>query len=702
MTAAATFDPKIRIADPLAASWLAEVTLRLRREVLWLWHERDSSTGAGKLFAPPLGDPALESLDLTRFAQEKQRLLGSDVTALHLTRQIEVLRRARPESNGPWARMVQRLGLDEAAQLVLAMGVMVCADAACGSIFATCQNDATKTLPTLALAQRLLSDPTALLPLDVGHPLFRFAVLTFHGDDTVVSWQRPFDANLLIVETILRNEGRLPSELQVLSDGAIEVLPTSDVHTAARLFADAPIAPQFVPLLGDGGADAGGWCQQLSRLTGRYIVELPCAVPPQGPRLRALAAWAWLHGVDILLSGLSAPSVDGHRDPLSWPAAPVRWFVAVNELQATRQLPQHLLGPSMQLPSTTFAVRLMRFQRALGPHADSLAPLVKELARRYRFSAATMNAVGAAARAWPGPLDGENLSFLCRSHGRTDLGNLAQTVNPRFTLDELVLPDAETQQIQEIVRAMRALTRVHHEWGTAQAWGEAGLSVLFCGPPGTGKTMAAEAIASELQLPMFRIDLSQVVNKYIGETEKNLRRVFDAAEESDCLMFFDEADALFGKRTSVKDAHDRFANIEVSYLLERMERFKGLAILATNRRKDLDEAFLRRLRYLVEFPLPNVSERERLWRAVFPPAVDTSALDFGALARLFPLAGGHIRSIAFNACLQAASGGRPALDMPRILQALKRELDKLNRPNSPESFAEFRPAVETLFAGAAS
>ena len=156
--------------------------------------------------------------------------------------------------------------------------------------------------------------------------------------------------------------------------------------------------------------------------------------------------------------------------------------------------------------------------------------------------------------------------------------------------------------------------------------------------------MAAEAIAAELALPLYRIDLSQVVNKYIGETEKNLRRLFDAADAADVILFFDEADALFGKRTEVKDAHDRYANLEVSYLLERMERFKGLAILATNRKKDLDEAFLRRLRFVVEFPLPGVAERLRIWRSVIPPGVDASALDFEFLAQRFPLAGGHIRA----------------------------------------------------------
>lgn len=254
----------------------------------------------------------------------------------------------------------------------------------------------------------------------------------------------------------------------------------------------------------------------------------------------------------------------------------------------------------------------------------------------------------------------------------------------------------QAAQIDELVAAMHNLTRVHYDWGTARAWSEGGLSALFAGPPGTGKTMAAEAIAADLDLPLYRIDLSQVVNKYIGETEKNLRRLFDVADSADLILFFDEADALFGKRTEVKDAHDRYANLEISYLLERMERFKGLAILATNRRKDLDEAFLRRLRFLVEFPMPGAEERLRIWRGAIPAGVDASALDFDFLAQRFALAGGHIRSVVFNACLQSATEGAPRrLDMPVVVRALQREYDKLDRASSLDQFGPYAALAAT-------
>jgi SpoVK/Ycf46/Vps4 family AAA+-type ATPase len=268
-----------------------------------------------------------------------------------------------------------------------------------------------------------------------------------------------------------------------------------------------------------------------------------------------------------------------------------------------------------------------------------------------------------------------------------DLGDLAQPVTPRFTLGELMLPPRQEAQIMELVNASRVLGTVHHDWGTARAWNESGLSALFAGPPGTGKTMAAEAIATAINMPIFRIDLSQVVNKYIGETEKNLRRLFDAADAADVILFFDEADALFGKRTEVKDAHDRYANLEISYLLERMERFKGMAILASNRKKDLDEAFMRRLRYVVHFPLPGPEERLRIWRSVLPEGADCSELDLDFLAERIPLSGGHIRSAVFNACLQSAAQSETArLEMPSVVCAVKDEFDKLGRAVSLDQF----------------
>ena len=359
----------------------------------------------------------------------------------------------------------------------------------------------------------------------------------------------------------------------------------------------------------------------------------------------------------------------------------------------------------MHAPTFSYAERVAYWKRVLGAKAHGLDAVIGEVSRRFRYEKETIDSVSEGLKRLPRRITEEEFYAECRAELDIDIGELASHVTPRFQREELVLPHKQDLQFAEHVRAMRALTKVHYGWGTARVWNESGISVLFAGPPGTGKTMAAEILAIKLGLPMYRIDLSQVVNKYIGETEKNLKRLFDAADVSDVILFFDEADALFGKRSEVKDSHDRYANLEISYLLERMERFKGLAILATNRKKDLDEAFLRRLRYVIDFPLPGDEERARIWRQMIPEGVDSSELDFDFLARRFQLAGGHIRSVIFNACLQSADGHAASgvegasgarLSMREVIVALKREYDKLNRAAGLEQFGPYASFVQEL------
>jgi hypothetical protein len=272
-----------------------------------------------------------------------------------------------------------------------------------------------------------------------------------------------------------------------------------------------------------------------------------------------------------------------------------------------------------------------------------------------------------------------------RAQSRHRLEALAQRLEVRADWEDLMLPDSLREQLREIELHLRHRALVHHTWGFSPAgWRGTGTSVLFSGPSGTGKTMAAEVLAKRLALDLYRIDLSGVVSKYIGETEKNLRRVFDAAESGGAVLLFDEADALFGKRGEVKDSHDRYANLEVSYLLQRMESFHGLAILTTNRRSALDQAFLRRLRFIVDFPMPGPRQRRELWRRVFPPGLPTEGLDPARLA-LLEVSGAVIRGIALHAAFLAAEEGRegkaPATVRPRhVLAAARRELEKLQLP----------------------
>ncbi len=268
---------------------------------------------------------------------------------------------------------------------------------------------------------------------------------------------------------------------------------------------------------------------------------------------------------------------------------------------------------------------------------------------------------------------------FCRTQARPQLDDLAQRIEAAATWDDLILPERQLDVLWEIAVHLRQRGRVYGQWGFASKGKRGqGVTALFAGPSGTGKTMAAEVLARELRLDLYRIDLSAVVSKYIGETEKNLRRVFDAAEMGGAILLFDEADALFGKRSEVKDSHDRHANIEVSYLLQRMEAYRGLAILTTNLKDALDGAFLRRLRFVIEFPFPTAAERASIWRTVFPAATPTQGLDVDKLARL-NLAGGNIRNIALNAAFLAADAGE-AVQMRHLLRAAQREFAKLEQP----------------------
>jgi hypothetical protein len=312
--------------------------------------------------------------------------------------------------------------------------------------------------------------------------------------------------------------------------------------------------------------------------------------------------------------------------------------------------------------------------------------LPSRLSSQFNLGIADIEAVCRAALAEPdgGGLD-RRLWAGCLERTRPRLDQLALRLDARATWDDIVLPSAEVVLLRQIAAQVRKRSRVYDDWGFRERMNRGlGISVLFAGESGTGKTMAAEVIANEVELDLYRIDLSAVVSKYIGETEKNLRRMFDAAEDGGAILFFDEADALFGKRSEVKDSHDRYANIEVNYLLQRMEAYSGLAILATNMKGALDQAFMRRLRFIVNFPIPGVPERNRIWRKVFPEKVEVQPLDYDRLAR-FNLSGGSISNVALSAAFLAADQGSP-VTMSIVLDAARSEFKKLDRPINEADF----------------
>jgi hypothetical protein len=325
-----------------------------------------------------------------------------------------------------------------------------------------------------------------------------------------------------------------------------------------------------------------------------------------------------------------------------------------------------------ELPGSSVDSRLQAWQDALGSQAAAMNGQIAAIAEQFQLSPIAIRRLARGSAA-PGAL-----WQACRLEARRGLEQLAARVESRAGWGDLVLPEAAMDTLRTIAAQVRQRTRVYREWGFAER-GERGLgiSVMFAGGSGTGKTMAAEVLANELGVDLYRIDLSVVQSKWIGEAQKMMARCFDAGDASGAILLFDEADALFGKRSEVKDSHDRYANLEVSYLLQRLETYRGLAILTTNLKQGIDSAFQRRLRFIVQFPFPDADARAALWQRAFPQATPTDTLDVGKLARL-SLTGGHIRNVAMNAAFLAADAGS-AVSMHHLRQAVQAEFSKLDQ-----------------------
>jgi SpoVK/Ycf46/Vps4 family AAA+-type ATPase len=352
----------------------------------------------------------------------------------------------------------------------------------------------------------------------------------------------------------------------------------------------------------------------------------------------------------------------------------------------------------IEFPRPGYAERLQLWAMSLDSHTPREADVdLRALANKFRFSGGQIRDAAATARnlaRWRDPehrqMTMADLSVACRLQSNHKLDMLAHKIMPHYTWDDIVLPRDRLQQLREICHYVKYRARVYDDWGFDRklSLGK-GLNVLFAGPSGTGKTMAAEIIAGELGLDLYKIDLSTVFSKYIGETEKNLARIFAEAETSNAILFFDEADALFGKRSEVRDAHDRYANIEVGYLLQKMEEYEGIVILATNLRKNMDDAFVRRMHCTVEFPFPTEQERRRIWAAISPDDTPrTSDLDLDFMARRFEMAGGNIRNIALAAAFLAAADGG-AITMAHLIHATKREYQKMGKVVMEGEFGEY-------------
>ena len=485
------------------------------------------------------------------------------------------------------------------------------------------------------------------------------------------------DAELIAVATV-----RPP--LMMLAGSQLEVAAAlAERFGAASPDAAAPI----LQLLGSDRAVACGLAAAAAGMAGRRACLIdPDSWPASGPD-RARLARLWSR--ETRLTGV-VPVIDAHE--ASGPT----------ELRVLMRLAAAISGPVIVLTAEPLACpwrattridvprlradeQVLSWTEALGSLAPRLEGAVARLVAHFTAAPDVVAAVAAAAKRAASDASGDDARLArlmweeTRIRSRPRLDELAQRVETRAGWNDIVLPGRQLDMLKAIAAQVRQRTQVYESWGFgAGARRGLGINALFAGPSGTGKTLAAEVIGGALDLDVYRIDLSAVVSKWIGETEKNLKRVFDAAEDTSAILLFDEADALFGKRADVKDSHDRYANIEVSYLLQRMETYRGLAILTTNLRSHIDQAFLRRLRFVVEFPFPGEVERQSIWRLSFPHAAPREGMDFDRLAQL-NVAGGSIRNIAFNAAFIAADAAVP-IGMIHVQAAARAEYEKLGKP----------------------
>lgn len=588
--------------------------------------------------------------------------------------------------------LAHRLGLSAFERDVLLLCAAMELDSSIGSLCAAAQADPSRPFPTFALALTLFDAPAwdvlsperplrywRLIEINQpgGQPLTTSAL---RADERIVSYVKGLNylddrlAPLVGSLDVSPGTAALPPSQQTVADTISDRLK--------RLSAGENVP--VIQLLGTDTSSKQLVAAQVAKTLGLLVYRLPLALlPTHAPELETFARlWqreSMLLPLALYLDGVAGDGETpqtGTSASLNRLLSRIGGIVFVDTRDVLPGVPENSLRVEVAKP--TPAEQKETWAAALGEAAEPTPAL---LAAQFNLGVTSIHHIVsrlAADIAIANPPAHEHLWAACLTSTRPRLDALAQRIEAKATWDDLVLPPAETALLRQIAAQVGQRSTVYETWGFARKMSRGlGISALFAGDSGVGKTMAAEVIASDLLLNLYRIDLSAVVSKYIGETEKNLRRLFDAAEDGGAILFFDEADALFGKRSEVKDSHDRYANIEINYLLQRMEAYGGLAILATNRQSALDPAFMRRLRFVVNFPHPSAAQRKAMWEKVFPKETPTEELDFDRLARL-NLTGGNISSIALSAAFQAAEAGVP-VTMPLIMESARTELRKQGR-----------------------
>lgn len=602
--------------------------------------------------------------------------------------------------------LCERFGLSTFERDVVLMAAGMELDGRFASVCAMAQGDPRRASPTFGLALAALSHAhwSAVIPTG---PLRRWRFVEIGQGETLVTSPLRIDERILHFLTGLSYvDERLAGLVDAMDSQVVGSLSHSHRGLVEQIvaFFSRPHSlgrRQHVQLCGDDGLTKRQITAAVSEAMNCRVYRLGAASLPISPQELDMVLRLWTRETVLTQSILliehdGTDALEASRDQalstfLEGLSVPL--ILSVQERRKTGQG----LSLILEVNPLSHQERRQLWVEVLGQSGPLLNEAVETVSRQFNVSASVIQATGAAWTTLEEEHNGqylaeqeqaERLWDICRRQARPRLDELAQRIEPSATWDDLVLPESQRQTLQEITMHVRHRHQVYDTWGfSAKGSRGLGISALFAGASGTGKTMAAEVLAHALRLDLYRIDLSQVVSKYIGETEKNLRRVFDAAEGGAAILLFDEADALFGKRSEVKDSHDRYANVEVSYLLQRMEAYRGLAILTTNMKAALDQAFLRRIRFVVQFPFPDAARRAEIWRHIFPVPVPTEGLDWDRLARL-NVSGGHIRNIAMNATFLAADAGE-AVGMRHLLQATRGEYAKLEKPLTEAEIAQW-------------
>jgi hypothetical protein len=618
----------------------------------------------------------------------------SDEVALELTRGASA-----SSADDRLAAASRALGLDLLDSAVLAVCAAPELNPRFGRLYAYLQDDVTRKLPSARLIGHLLegdglSAADVMTSLDRDRPLRRHGAVKFLGDAQTPLAERPIKvADRLAAYLVGARMDDLPAPLKL----RLVPMPAHDpgreeaVSTVTAMLSRPSALPVVIA-----GPDAESL---LAKATGRPLVVADVRDMENRDVMADAALIAALEGRPIVFEGLEDLDPGERARVLrAIEQRPDRTVIATASRTAALALGDRTVL-LVEAPPPSFAERRRAWADLTGTEQTA------DVAAKFRLSigqiveAAEVARLAALARDAEVPGSAE-LDLGARQASSSRLGELAARLPPGLRWEDLVLPERQLELLQSISAYLRHRDRVLSDWGYDKSVARTqGLKVLFAGESGTGKTMAAQVLAAQLGLEIFRVDLATIVSKYIGETEKNLDRIFGAAEGSNAILFFDEADALFGKRSEVSDSHDRYANIEVAYLLQRMEGYAGAVILATNFRRNIDDAFVRRLDFVIDFPFPEVEDRKRIWRLLLPaeaPVAEDLDLDF--LATQFKLSGGAIRNCSLSAAFQAADD-TGVIEMRHLVRAVAQEYGKQGRLTLEADFERFHEIIRAPAGG---